>query len=310
MKFSKVIRWVKQKWSLSRGEARGLVIFLPLILLILGASTFYKSWLAYQGADMPDTKRLDELIGLMYLDSAAEQEIENKIRLKPFDPNHVSEADLSKMGVTAYLARNWIRYIDKGGRFKKKEDLMRLYGMKEEEYDRLAPYLVISEAQNPNAPHSLQVETNANNEEAAHQKSPINKYTFEAFDINIADTSALKALKGIGSAYARRIVKYREALGGYVNKEQLKEVYGLGAELIQGLDTACYIDSTYNPDKININKAFETELIRHPYLNRKQAKAIVNYRYQHGDYNHPDDLFKIKLLDSILIYKLKPYLAF
>ncbi|UII29361.1 helix-hairpin-helix domain-containing protein [Fulvivirga maritima] len=310
MKLSKVIRWVKQTWSLSRGEARGLVIFLPLILLILFASTIYKSWLTFQGADLPDTQRLDEVMGLMYLDSAAEQEPEVKVILKPFDPNSISEAQLLDMGVKGYLAKNWVKYTSKGGYFNDKEDLKRLYGMSDTEYERLAPFVNITSKKKEKQSFSMSKESFAEDEVLNDQKFFKKKYEFRAFDINAADTTELKSLKGIGSAYANRIVKYRNALGGYVHKDQLKEVYGLNADLIKGLDTACYINEHYDPDKLNINKAFETELSRHPYINRKQAKAIVNYRYQHGDFSQADDLLKIKLLDSAQVYRLKPYITF
>src|SRR3569833_3197280 len=46
-------------------------------------------------------------------------------------------------------------------------------------------------------------------------------------ELNSADSAKLTELKGIGPSFARRIINYRNRLGGFINKEQLKEVYGM-----------------------------------------------------------------------------------
>ena len=50
-------------------------------------------------------------------------------------------------------------------------------------------------------------------------------------ELNSADSVTLQLLHGIGPAYARRIVNYRDRLGGFVSTTQLLEVYGFGPEL-------------------------------------------------------------------------------
>lgn len=141
------------------------------------------------------------------------------------------------------------------------------------------------------------------------RKKPI-KNALVPFDINTADTIILRQVRGIGSVLSKRIIKYRNQLGGFTSKRQLNEVYGLKDSVLIALDSLAIIDTNYLPDLININNLDETELKRHPYINYKMAKAITTYRFQHGNFNSIDDLKRVILLDSLDIKKLIPYLEF
>jgi competence protein ComEA len=101
-------------------------------------------------------------------------------------------------------------------------------------------------------------------------------------DINRADSVQLLPLPGIGPVYAGRIIKYRNLLGGFVRMEQLGEVYGIPAETIQEIRNQVYIDSTVI-HKIHIDSATFKELLRHPYLEYIEVKALVKYRDFIGD---------------------------
>ncbi|QSE98846.1 ComEA family DNA-binding protein [Fulvivirga lutea] len=139
------------------------------------------------------------------------------------------------------------------------------------------------------------------------------KYTkpvITSFDLNMVDTTGLKRVYGIGPVLANRIVKYRELLGGFTSKSQLREVYGLQDSVILALDTLAYIGDTFNPSQLNINQLDENTLKKHPYFSWKEANAIINYRYQHGEFKSAEDLRKIHLLDSSKISRLLPYITF
>ena len=65
-------------------------------------------------------------------------------------------------------------------------------------------------------------------------------------EINNADTTELKKLRGIGSVLSKRIVKYRKMLGGFKDVEQLKKVYGLSEETYQEILPHIWIDTSAN----------------------------------------------------------------
>lgn len=77
-----------------------------------------------------------------------------------------------------------------------------------------------------------------------NQKGMKNDYESLRIELNSADTTELKKLRGIGSKLSQRIVKYRTKLGGFTSKEQLKAVYGLSEETYEAILPHVWIDST------------------------------------------------------------------
>ncbi|MBO7460569.1 MAG: helix-hairpin-helix domain-containing protein [Bacteroidales bacterium] len=114
-----------------------------------------------------------------------------------------------------------------------------------------------------------------------------------AIDINTADTTLLKQLPGIGSAYAKWIVDYREKLGGYCETEQLLEVYRMDTARFNSIKDYVKIDSTFTPNKLRINSDAFKVLLKHPYLEYEDVKKIVNHREQKGMITSWEQLSKV-----------------
>ena len=125
-------------------------------------------------------------------------------------------------------------------------------------------------------------------------------------DLNVATADALQIVKGIGPAYAERILKYRDLLGGFTGSDQLSEVYGLKPETIERLLNHFQIQS--KAIAIPINSDSIKHLARHPYISYDLARIIINYRKEHGDIQTADDLKKIKAIDEHTFLRLRPYL--
>ena len=101
-------------------------------------------------------------------------------------------------------------------------------------------------------------------------------------DLNAADTTMLQQLPGIGGAYAKWIVDYREKLGGYCETEQLLEVHRMDTNRFNDIERFIKIDSTFIPKRLRINSDAFKVLLKHPYLEYDDVKKIVNYREQKG----------------------------
>lgn len=130
----------------------------------------------------------------------------------------------------------------------------------------------------------------------------------ETIPLNESDTTEWKKIPGIGSAYASRIVKYRDLLGGFVQAEQLLEVYGVDQELFSRI--VVYIEPDGNIRRLKINQSDFKELLRHPYLNYKQVQAIMGLRRKKGDIT---SIRELSILDEFTpedIFRLEPYLEF
>lgn len=129
----------------------------------------------------------------------------------------------------------------------------------------------------------------------------------EVFDLNNADTNAIDQVKGISKSLAKRVVNYRDKLGGFIHKEQLKEVWGMDSASYEILQNSTCIKSSVK--KININTADVKVLGMHPYIGFPMAKLIVNYRIQHGNYLKIEDLFQIHVMNADIFSKIEAYIT-
>ena len=128
-------------------------------------------------------------------------------------------------------------------------------------------------------------------------------------ELNSADSAKITGLKGIGPSFARRIVNYRNRLGGFINKEQLKEVFGMDDDRYAEMQAQVSVDPS-QIKKIHINKVDLDGLKHFPYLTFKQINAIVQFREQHGDYASLNDLRNIAILNNEILRKIGPYIDF
>ena len=213
-----------------------------------------------------------------------------------FDPNILDLEGWLQLGLSERKANTIIKYRSKGGRFYKREDLQKIWGLPAGFYEHVAAYIDI-----PSAYQNASIKT-------GYESNPLkNKENFtKPVSINETDTASLIALPGIGSKLATRIINFRDKLGGFYSIEQVGETYGVPDSTFQKIKPFLRV----NPQqirKININAATKDELKMHPYIKWPVANAIVEYRNQHGQYHHIADLKKIILIDEELFLKISPY---
>ncbi len=222
----------------------------------------------------------------------------------PFDPNAASREDFQKLGLPDRLIHTLLNYREKGGVFRKNEDLQKIYGMTMQIYEQLAPYIQLKEAK--------PFPTNAAEDipKPSDEASPKPKKEFQevALDINKASIEDWQKLRGIGASYAKRIINFRDKLGGFANIEQVKETYGLPDSTFQKIKPQLYVSAILR--HLSVNTATADELKNHPYLDYKSANAIVAYRAQHGRFGSFEDLKNVKAISAEKLEKVKPYLKF
>jgi competence protein ComEA len=289
---------IKSFFGFSRAQTNGFVALLMIISIALFSKPLYHAWVSNRPIDFSkERKVLDSLTAQWNLQQlevskiAANKEV--VVTLFAFNPNTVKEDELKALGFSSRLTKGLINYRMKGGEFRVKSDVKKLYGMDSAFYNTLAPYIVL--------PEKITYEKNLT--------SFTKKEKPAAFNLNEADTAQFQSIYGIGPTLAKRIVKYREGLGGFVNNEQLKEVYGLDSTVVSKLLKASFLTEDFTPRKININIAEESMLSAHPYFSKKIAKTIVTYRFQHGKFQSVDDLRRIETLDKKVLDKIYPYLT-
>ena len=127
-------------------------------------------------------------------------------------------------------------------------------------------------------------------------------------EINTADSLALLDLPGIGPSYAKRILKYRQMLGGFASVAQLMEVYGMDSARLAGFRSRIRVDSA-KIRKLDVNKATFKELLAHPYLEYEHVKAIARFRDKRGYLASPSILWEAGILPDSIRKGLRHYLV-
>lgn len=212
-----------------------------------------------------------------------------EILYKAFNPNSVTKEELLNMGFNIYQAGNLIKYRENGGKFINTEDLLKIYGIDSTLYFSVKKFIELPDGS-----------ISGNSVETQNKIAKI--------EINKADSSELVQLYGIGPVFASRILKYRNLLGGFYYKQQLTEVYGFNNDLYNQIRDMIETD-TLLVKKIRINFAEYSELIRHPYIEKEHANAILNYRQKNGPFKNIEQLPVHGLTDTATFRRLRPYIT-
>ncbi len=300
---------IQSYFTFSKKELNGILVLFILITLILVFPFCYR---LLDETEHYDLRRFHEEIAEFKASALKRnrdyRSVREKIKekeLEPdyfeFDPNNLKESDWHRLGLSPKQARVIHNYRSKGGRFYKNEDLKKIYSITGQQYERLEPYIRIGSDRLKSISHRKLPDIK--NDSYTKKREVIR------IELNSADSAFLDQIRGIGPAFASRIIRFRNRLGGFHSKEQLREVYGMDSLRYAQLEDQVLVDQSLL-NKLNINTATFEQLRNHPYLTYKQINAILQYRKQHGNYAAAGDLKKVLILNEEIIRKIEPYLAF
>lgn len=315
VKIKKTRSWLRNFFGFSKAETDGFIVLLLIIILMLIAPFIYRaintSTYTQSALDKVLLDSLAHQISLIKERPKTSTKATNiPIELFAFDPNEATLENFTALGLPRHIAQRALNYRQAGGTFVIKSDFQKIYGLSQEDFDRLYPYIQLPE----NAPQRLHNKNKPSPTaftKADRSKSTIKKVekSPQKIDINVCDTAELKKIYGIGPVLAERIIKYRTILGGFTSLTQLEEVYGLKEETLQELYENIFISNASTITKIAVNKDDAKTMAAHPYISSSVARAIAAYRKQHGPFATPDALLNIHIIDSATFVKLKPYIG-
>lgn len=302
-------------WELSERERKGYMLLLMLILLILLAPWAYRHFIRPPATAKPSLQLIDSLAQSRVTNEtswpkrtsyAYDKTYPNRYAEKEqgslfyFNPNQLPEERWLALGFSEKQIQVIKKYEKKGGRFRNKADLAKIYVISDAQFQRISPYLLFDSSAVKRPTGRV----------AGDVASSTTKSNTLLIDLNRADTTTLKRLHGIGSAFSKRIIAYRERLGGYYSLDQLKDVYGLPPELLSAIRHQLYVDGAFPLHKISFTTATAADLMRHPYINQKTATLLIRYRDQHAPIKGIADLENIFALPEGFLRKIEPYLSF
>lgn len=301
------MRYSKRSY-IAKIDRRGYYVIAALLVAVGVGYYVYKHY--FDNAAVPDALTKEQREELRRFDERVRaeerrQEIDYKRdavgELFPFNPNTADSTTLRRLGLAPWQVRNLMKYRRKGGRWRSADDFARLYGLTPEQFRRLRPYIVIPPTEEEVAAARCEEHFDS------LRRTYVEKFPAgTVLDLNSVDTTDLKRIPGVGSYFARKISRYRQQLGGFVSVEQIKEVGGLPL----GIEKWFSVEPNAPITRLNVNRASFQELVRHPYLEYEQVKAICNYRQKYGDLRSLRDLRLLEVFTAEQEARVAPYLKF
>jgi competence protein ComEA len=309
-------QFVKEYLSFTRKERLGIISVVLLILFFTILPFFYPYFIK---KEMADGTAFEKEMARLRIDSSGKKNytksfdneyyndyspnvkyVSKKIETFTFDPNTATTTDWIRLGVREKTASTIQKYISKGGRFYKPEDIKKIWGLSKPDVQRLLPYVSIKNV--------AREYPRFEKKEFAKNSTSYAPRVIQKIDVNLADTAAFIALPGIGSKLSKRIISFRDKLGGFYSVEQVAETYLLPDSTFQKIKSYLFVSNS-SIKRININTASVDEMKAHPYIKYNMANAIFQYRQQHGNYVNVEQIKKIMIITDEMYQKAAPYFS-
>ena len=274
----------------NKRERKGIYFLILIIILIASSNLVMPLLIKRPGVDFDKYNKIISEYDKLLISSESSQD--STAQLFRFDPNELNLEGWLKLGLNSKQAQVILNYRDKGGTFKKKEDLKKIYSIDDELFVKLEPFIFI---------------INNSNQTKQTLAKTINLNELQ-IELNSTDSTQLIKIKGIGPVFASRIIKYRNLLGGYFSISQLQEVYGLDSLKYESIKENFIPCNSELIQRININEADFSQLLKHPYISYDFTKYIVNQRKKEV-FDSVEDAFNIQFISDSVFKKLLPYLT-
>ncbi len=301
-------QFLKFWFDLNHSERKGLFFLISILLLLIAAKIIfpylnlkereadfriitYSQDIDRQLIALKDEKKVYENHYKTYPKREyqySKKDFSKTYKLFYFDPNNLPAEKWMQLGLSEKQAHSLIKFEQKNGPFRTKEDLKKVFVISDEFYARVEPYIRIDE------------------EKLVHQK--INqKANIEIFDLNLVDTSQLMRIKLIDSALAVRIIKFRNSVGNFYSVEQLRDIWGINEFKYNKIQKHFKIENA-ELKKLNLNYCTQKDLSTLPYFDYKTSNKIIRHRESKGFFKKISDLVELELIDQDLFEKVAPYL--
>jgi DNA uptake protein ComE-like DNA-binding protein len=284
-------KFIKMYFYFSPSERKGIILLSGILVLIIFAPSLYRYFKPKN--DLKIT--INQLAELDSLNKNVGFSVSENITEEPFvfDPNNATENELMQLGFSKNNIATLKNYLSKGGKIKSIEGLKKIYGLDTSLVNKLSSF--------------IQIENSFQSKKSFADSAKVaKKKTVEPLELNAADSASLVKLYRIGPKLASKIIVYRKQLGGFLNLNQLTEIWGFDEDILYDLQGKIYVDAN-KAKRINLNTVTENELKTHPYFKYKLARILVNYRNQHGKYTNFNDLLKIKVINDSILNLIKIY---
>ena len=236
-----------------------------------------------------------ELDSLRTIDIASK-----KTKIFPFNPNFMTDFKGYTLGMSTDEIDRLLAFRKENKWINSVEDFKQVTKVSDSLLSIISPYFKFPDwVNNPKS-------------KTKYVKRGFKDKTFkQKVGLNIATYQQLEEVNGIGKALSKRIIEYRNKLGGFTNDIQLNEVYGLDYQIIKKVLNEFTVKTPKGIEKMNLNTISASDIATIPGISFDLAKRIWEYRILNeriknfSELEHIDGLTKRKLQGIQLYLKLE-----
>jgi DNA uptake protein ComE-like DNA-binding protein len=288
---------MKTLFQLTKGQRKGIITLLFLIVFLQLA---YFWWKAQRNTHF-SVEEVEWLSMQHWIDSISISKDENVQKIYPFNPNFITDYKAYQLGLsiaefdrlTAFRAEN--KYVNSAAEFQS------ITRVSDSLLAEIAPFFKF--------PDWVNKKKNNYNPNQFKQSNP-NKAILGQTDINVASQEDLVKIYGVGAVTAQRILDFRERLGGFVDIQQLNDIWGINSQAVTEIEKFFYVGDSQILKRLNINKANMKSISDFPYFNYTLAREIVTYRTMNNGITKIEDLTKINGFPAEKLKIIALYLEF
>ncbi|RDY58164.1 ComEA family DNA-binding protein [Flagellimonas nanhaiensis] len=281
---------MKSHFKFNKQERSG-IFFLLLIIVILQGAYFYAKTLPFKGSSALTINEMEQT----RLDSLKSLPNPESFKLFPFNPNYLSDHKGYTLGMSTLEIDRLLAFRKQNKYVNSPKEFQKVTLVSDSLLSILSPYFKFPEWSRRSA--SRKGNVLVNDREASIQ------------DLNQVTAEDLMRINGIGKTLSKRIIKFRDRLGGFLLDDQLYDVYGLEPQVVKRAFKKFRVLHPPKIEKIDINKATAEEISRLVYISRKVAEDIVTLRNENGRIGSYEELFNINGFPINKKDRIKLYLS-
>ena len=255
---------IKSYFVFNSSQRNGILF---LLLLVSGFAVI-NNYIDFTTENLLDTNSKEVLAVQKELDSIRTLLIEsNQSKIHPFNPNFITDFKGYKLGMSSEEIDRLLDYRKQNKWINSKEDFKKVTKVSDSFLDQISSYFKFPDwISNPKPKYS-------------DWRKGFKEKTFDQkTDLNSATQLELKKVNGIGEALSKRIIDYRDKLGGFTNDIQLYEVYGLDYQLTDKVRNDFTVKTPKEIIKMNLNKISASDIATIPGISFELAKRIWEFR--------------------------------
>ena len=290
---------IKSQLSFNKQQQLGILFLLVLILGLL--LIFY--FVDFKSDEVFDTSSPNIIAIQKEMDSLKEVELINRLPKKyTFNPNFITDYKGYTLGMSPLEIDRLLAYRNDNKWINSIQDFKKVTQISDSLLDEISPFFKFPEwVTNPKSKSTF----GANFENKGFSA----KSFTQKIDLNSATEEEFQQVSGVGPALSKRIVAYREKMGGFIEDGQVFEVFGLQEEVANRLLNLFTVKNPKVIQKMSLNTASASDLSTIPGISFDLAKKIWEYRVLREKVHNFEELDKIEGLTPRKLILIQLYLA-